>query len=182
MATSYSVEVPAGTTSATGSVLADTVAWTFTTPPPHVLQFSPSGEGLPLDPLMIATFDQRINPDDVLAAIKVNANSTSAPLRLATQAEIDADKAARAMIEQAGEGRWWLFAPGAYGSGRYGRSCFGPGLPSAEGLWNHRSRSSLFAPLSPRCRALQCGWNKSSSHAVNIEFSNPLMPASMNRR
>jgi hypothetical protein len=160
-------------------VLADTVAWTFTTPPPRVLQFSPSGEGLPLDPLMIATFDQRINPDDVLAAIKVNANSASVPLRLATQAEIDADEAARAMIEQAGEGRWVAFraqepmAPDATVA-----VSFGPGLPSAEGpLETTESQEFSFRTHGPLAVVrYQCGWDNSCPPLMpwNIEFSNPL--------
>ena len=41
MATSYSVEVPAGTTSQSGRKLATAVRWTFRTPPPKVLTFAP---------------------------------------------------------------------------------------------------------------------------------------------
>ena len=41
MATSYHVEVPAGTTSQSGHKLATAVAWTFRTPPPKVLTFAP---------------------------------------------------------------------------------------------------------------------------------------------
>jgi hypothetical protein len=179
MATRYSVEVPSGTKSASGSVLEATVAWTFTTPPPSVLQFSPGGEGLPLDPLMIATFDQRINPDDVLAAIKVQANSATVPLRLATQDEIAADKAASAMIEQAGEGRWVAFRaqepmpPDATVTVR-----FGPGLPSAEGpLETTKSQEFSFRTHGPLAVVRhQCGWDNNCPPLMpwNIEFSNPL--------
>jgi len=68
MATSYTVEVPAGATSATGGSLADGVSWTFTTPPVTVQSFVPSPDvAIDLTPVFVATFDQRVDPDAVLA-------------------------------------------------------------------------------------------------------------------
>ena len=74
MATEYTVTIPAGTTSATGGKLAETVQFTFRTPPPTVQQTYPySGEPQPLDPLFFISFDQRIDPGAVLETIKVEA-------------------------------------------------------------------------------------------------------------
>ncbi|MBT8194258.1 MAG: Ig-like domain-containing protein, partial [Acidimicrobiia bacterium] len=66
MATNYTVVVPAGTTSETGGELAATVRWEFSTPPARVQSFTPEGDSLPLEPVFLASFDQRINPAAVL--------------------------------------------------------------------------------------------------------------------
>jgi len=50
-ATSYKVTLPAGVKSATGGVLAETVTWTFSTPPPKVLSTYPQDIPQPVDPL-----------------------------------------------------------------------------------------------------------------------------------
>src|SRR5262249_46853600 len=47
MATDYTVTVPAGTTSATGGVLAADASFTFSTPPVTVRSLAPTGDGLP---------------------------------------------------------------------------------------------------------------------------------------
>ncbi|MCA9938829.1 MAG: hypothetical protein KC418_09310, partial [Anaerolineales bacterium] len=72
-ATAYVVEIPAGTRSANGSALAETVTWTFRTPPPQVTQFWPQNEPQPTDALMFAAFDQLIDPAAVLATIQAQA-------------------------------------------------------------------------------------------------------------
>ncbi|MEI7547157.1 MAG: hypothetical protein WCK21_03745, partial [Actinomycetota bacterium] len=69
MATTFAVEVPKGTKSATGGILADAVTFTFTTPPPTVRSFTPEGESLPLQQVFVATFDQRIDPAAVLRSV-----------------------------------------------------------------------------------------------------------------
>ncbi len=179
MATRYTVEVPAGTKSATGATLADAVSWTFTTPPPQVLQFSPTGSGLPLDPLMVATFDQKIDPVAVLAAITVKANGVTAPTRLATAAELDGDKAASALIENAGEDRWIAFrAREPFPPAASVAVTFGPGLPSAEGpLTTEKPQEFGFETHGPLTVVrYQCGWDNNCPPLMpwNIEFSNAL--------
>ena len=73
MATSYSVEVPEGTTSQSGRKLATAVRWTFRTPPPKVLTFAPEDVTVDTTPVFIATFDQRVNPAAVLKATALSA-------------------------------------------------------------------------------------------------------------
>ena len=95
-ATEYRVEVPAGTTAANGATLADAVAWTFSTPAPRVTAFVGESDSLPLEPVFVAVFDQRVDPAAVLDTITLEAAGQRVGLRLASAAEIDADDAARA--------------------------------------------------------------------------------------
>ncbi len=183
MATQYTAEIPAGTASANGSELGAAVRWTFTTPPPAILTFVPSGEGLPLDPIMLATFDQRIDPEAVLATVMVQANRAGVPVRLATENEIKGDKGLAWLIEQAGEGRWLAFRaqeplpPAADVS-----VSFGPGTPSAEGpLTTTTAQSFRFRTHGPlTITSSRCGWSDNCPPLMPwyIEFSNPLDPDS----
>ncbi|MFN2245015.1 MAG: Ig-like domain-containing protein, partial [Anaerolineae bacterium] len=134
MATVFQATVPAGTESATGGVLAETVAWTFSTPPPVMIDHLPSDSPQPLEPVFLVAFDQRIEPDAVLPTIEVKAGGQAVAIRLATGEELEADKAASRLAERTGEGRWLAFvaqeplpvdAPVSV--------TIGPGTPSAEG-------------------------------------------------
>ncbi|MBI5089690.1 MAG: hypothetical protein HZB15_12775, partial [Actinobacteria bacterium] len=134
MATEYTVEVPAGTTSATGGVLAEAVSFSFTTPPVTVQSFEPSGEGLSLEPVFIAAFDQRIDQQAVLTAIAVEAGGDPHAMRLATADEIAADPRARQIVDLVPDGRWIAFRPVDPFSPDASISIdIGPGTPSAEG-------------------------------------------------
>ena len=72
-ATEYTVTVPAGTRSATGGELADDHTWTFATPAPQVASFTDLTEPVALTPVLVAVFDQRVDPDAVLATIHLTA-------------------------------------------------------------------------------------------------------------
>ena len=134
MATEYTVEVPAGTTSATGGVLEKSVTWRFRTPPPTLQTSYPTGGPYPLDPLLFASFDQRIEPAAVLETIQVRAEGESYPLRLATEEEIQADPRVRRLVESAQEGRWLAFrAEAPFPPDTTVTVNIGPGTPSAEG-------------------------------------------------
>jgi hypothetical protein len=93
MATAYTAEVPAGTTSAVGGVLAETVTWTFRTPAPQVVhQTYPSSSPQPRDPLLFVAFDQAIDPAPCWRrSARHGKGGRSFPLRLATAAEVAAD-------------------------------------------------------------------------------------------
>ncbi|MGI8555423.1 MAG: Ig-like domain-containing protein, partial [Pyrinomonadaceae bacterium] len=110
MATKFTARIPAGTKSATGQVLNKDVAWNFQTPPPTVEVMIPNG-GLPTrrDALMFVSFDQEINPEAVLKTISVTAANKKIPTRLATQAEIDADKTISDYAKQSQPNRWLAF-------------------------------------------------------------------------
>ena len=120
MATSYRVEVPAGTTSQTGKKLAQPVAWTFRTPPPKVLTFAPENVTVDTSPVFIATFDQRVDPAAVINSITLDAAGTKTAIRRATTAEIIAHDQIHQISEDAPEGRWVAFP-------RFAIYCSSPG-------------------------------------------------------
>ncbi|HHO52214.1 MAG TPA: hypothetical protein ENK18_15395 [Deltaproteobacteria bacterium] len=79
MATTFQVEIPARTTSATGSALAEPTTWTFGTPPPSVVQAMPQDGPQGLSPLVALVFDQAM-PETVTEHIQLI--SSSGPLAL----------------------------------------------------------------------------------------------------
>ena len=138
MATSYSVEVPAGTTSQTGKKLAQAVRWTFRTPPPKVLTFAPEHVTVDTTPVFIATFDQRVDPAAVINSITLDAGGTKTAIRQATTAEIIAHDQIHQISEDAPDGRWIAFRPiSPLPNGAKLTISIGPGTPSAEGSPNH---------------------------------------------
>ncbi|MCP4362273.1 MAG: hypothetical protein GY796_30065, partial [Chloroflexi bacterium] len=90
-ATAYTVSIPAGTKSATSNQLAQTVSWTFHTPLLKLVSSYPNGGVHALNPLFFTAFDQKIDRDAVFEHIQVTANNQVVPVRLATEAEIEAD-------------------------------------------------------------------------------------------
>ena len=108
MATKFTATVPAGTGSATGNVLQKDASWTFSTPPPKVLQTFP-GSVTTRDALMFASFDQEINPEAVLGKISATGAGKKLQLRLATPEEIAADVSINYYVKQALPNRWLAF-------------------------------------------------------------------------
>ncbi|MFN3309840.1 MAG: Ig-like domain-containing protein, partial [Anaerolineales bacterium] len=89
-ATTYRVTVPAGTQSQLGNRLEKDFVFSFSTPPPTVVQTYPNDQAQPRQPLFFVAFDQRIEPAKVLETIQVYAENQRIDLRLATEAEIQA--------------------------------------------------------------------------------------------
>jgi uncharacterized protein YfaS (alpha-2-macroglobulin family) len=180
MATEYVATVPAGTRSATGGALAETVRWTFSTPPAKMTAYTPSTEPQPLNPLFLVAFDQRIKPEAVLETIQVTADRQAVPVRLADDEEVDADKAARRMADGAGEGRWLAFvAQEPLPADASIQVTIGPGTPSAEGPLVTRDAQRYefrtYAPL--RIQRHGCSWYSDQCPPLTpffIEFNNPL--------
>ncbi len=134
MATTFTVTVPAGTESATGSALADEQSFEFTTPPPEVLALSPQGDQILRDQIFVVEFDQRISPADVLATTHLTAGGDEVEIRLATAGEIAADDNATAMTSGAEDGRWLAFRPvDELPTDTALTITVGPDTPSAEG-------------------------------------------------
>ena len=90
-ATAYTVTIPAGTKSVSGGRLAEAVTWTFSTPAPKLVAMYPQNIPQPLQPLIFAAFDQRIDPAAVLETTQVFAGNTRFDLALASQSEIEKD-------------------------------------------------------------------------------------------
>jgi len=109
MATKFTARVPAGTKSANGQVLHKDVVWTFTTPPPKAEQMYPQNQIVKRDALIFVSFDQEIDPATVLQTISVTGQGKKLIVRLATQAEIDADGSISYYSKQAQPKRWLVF-------------------------------------------------------------------------
>ena len=134
MATEYRIEVPAGTTSENGGELAQTVAWEFSTPPVQVESFYPQSESLPLDPVFLVVFNQRIDPQAVLDTITFAGGGAEHSVRLATSDELAADELISGRVDSLLEGRWLAFKVTETLDVDTGYSIVvGPGTPSAEG-------------------------------------------------
>ncbi len=109
MATKYTARIPAGTKAATGQILNRDVVWTFTTPPPKMLQSFPSnGTITRRDELMFVAFDQEINPKAVIETISVTSKGKRIPIRLATDEELKAGSLPY-YIKNAQKNRWLAF-------------------------------------------------------------------------
>ncbi|MCL4860764.1 MAG: hypothetical protein KJZ93_15215 [Caldilineaceae bacterium] len=178
-ATRYTVEIPAGTTSATGGELTETVSWSFTTPPPALEYTYPSGGPHPTDPLLFIRFDQAIQPDAMLETITVTAGGNTYPVRLANQEELAASRQVQNLIKNSREDRWLAFrAEEPFPHDTTVVVNVGPGAPSAEGPLTTESAQSYsfttFAPL--RIIEAACSWGSECPpmSPFYIRFNNPL--------
>ena len=201
-ATTYKVEVPAGTKSQTGGTLTQAVSFTFETPPPTIVSKSP-GDWSPqhLDVPIFLMFDQKIDPQAVLAKLQVKApvpsqvrtgdpwgNAAAAPLapvaiRMLDAKELAADKRLTALVEEAKkdehDGRWLALRtvkklpPDAQITVEVPA-----GTPSAEGPNPTKATQSFtfrtYPPL--RIERADCGYGGECrpGMALTLTFDNPL--------
>ena len=181
MATEFTVEVPAGIAPMRGAALEEAVRWTFSTPPARATGGWPQYGPTVRDPLLFAAFDQRVDPAAVLRTVRLRARGRAVPVRLATQAEIEADADVRALAAAATEGRWIAFrAAQPLPGGSEVDVDIGPGTPSAEGPrltttvqgWSFET----FGPLKLEGRG--CGWGSGCRPGMPFvfRFNNPLAP------
>ncbi|HEX8452860.1 MAG TPA: Ig-like domain-containing protein [Longimicrobium sp.] len=179
MATEFTVEIPAGTTSATGGRLAEAVRWTFATPAPRATGGWPYGGATGLRPVIVARFDQNVNPAAVLASVVVQAGGARVPVRMATASEVEADADAQARVRGLEAGRWIAFRPvNPLPNNVEVTVTIAPGTPSAEGprrtvdtqVWSFRT----FGPF--RFVRGNCGYGGLCRPGMPfvLEFSNPL--------
>jgi len=182
-ATDYRVEIPAGTTSANGSTLAEAVVEEFSTPPPTVETLFPESDALPLTPLFFLAFDQQVDPQAVLSTIVLDADGRR-PLRLASDAEVAADADVADAVAGALPGRALVFRPvDPLPADTAVTLTIGPGTPSAEGprTSGEEQRYSMrtYAPL--RVVRHECGYDGRCEPLMpfTVEFNNPLDPATV---
>ena len=111
MATDYTVTVPAGTQALSGAALGQTLTFTFRTPPPRILQMSPQGENLPLQPEIFVLFDQAIDPQQILARATFKAGGKPFAVRQLTVHDLSGRpgwKDRLAELQASGQGKRWL--------------------------------------------------------------------------
>ncbi|MBV8758576.1 MAG: Ig-like domain-containing protein, partial [Deltaproteobacteria bacterium] len=181
-ATTYQVEIPAGTKSTTGGVLKDAVKFTFETPPPSLVQQWPAGNTR-LDVPMFAMFDQKIDPKAVLASTKVTAAGQSYDIELLDQAAIDKNKTLASIVKAAHDaeqdGRWLAFrATKPFPRDTEINVQFAGGTPSAEGPNKTAKEQSFSFHTYPPLRVdeAECGWGSECRPGMpfSIVFNNPL--------
>ncbi len=181
MATSYVVEVPAGTESESGGELAETFRFEFETPPPSLVRLIPAHNSLDLHPIFLATFDQRVEPSAVLDAITLSADGEEREIRLATAAEIEGDDLVGYRAGRTLEGTWVAFRPVVpFEPDSALEITVGPHVPSVEGPNTNENSTTVvartYAPLRvvstncPRGSTWPCGPGRSFS----VRFNNVL--------
>ena len=181
-ATQYTVTVPAGTKSVSGGLLAEAVTWTFRTPAPKLVEMYPQNIPQPLQPLMFAAFDQRIDPAAVLETMQVFAGNTRFELALASQSEIEKDEQVSRSVKNAQDGRWLVFkATRPFPADSSVSITIGPGTPSAEGpLVTTSAQSFGFSTYAPlRVVDQGCYYGSGTCSPLtpfSIRFNNPLEP------
>jgi uncharacterized protein YfaS (alpha-2-macroglobulin family) len=185
-ATTYTVEVPAGTKAVNGGALKAPTRFTFETPAPTLVSSYPSS-GTPqhLDVPMFAMFDQKIDAQAVVSKIQVTANGKTFPVALLDTAEITKlkDKQIGALVEAAKkneqDGRWIAFrATQKFTPATSVQVTIPAGTPSAEGpnktLAAQSFSFSTYPPLE--ITRHECGYSNRCPPGTQfvIEFSNPL--------
>ncbi|HVR20235.1 MAG TPA: Ig-like domain-containing protein, partial [Polyangiaceae bacterium] len=189
-ATDYTVEVPAGTQTAARRPLREAKTFKFSLPPVKVESFHPDeGEPTKLDPMLVATFDQRIDRAAVLAHVRVDPVGPSGPvaMRLATDDEIEADEFARRALKRAEPGRFIAMKPvAALPKATTLKARFPPGLPSAEGPKLTTSEQAFpfetFGPL--KLESFMCRWSETTCPPLSdweVLFTNVIDAASFDR-
>ncbi|MEO6652584.1 MAG: alpha-2-macroglobulin family protein [Ilumatobacteraceae bacterium] len=180
-ATEYQVIVPAGTESAAGSTLADAVSWTFSTPSPTVTSFVGNDQTTGLEPVFVAVFDQRVDPDAVLAITSLVADGDEVAVRRASEEEIAADVAASNAVTAALDARAVAFRPVEPLPPNADFAVeIGPGTPSAEGPRTTNLASTYegrtFGSLEITATRCNGGGDCEPGTPFTIEFSNALDP------
>ena len=182
-ATTYQVEIPSGTKSATGNELKKAVKFTFETPAPVVQQMWPQGGPTKRDVPMFVAFDQKIDQDKVLDKITVKAAGKKYKLELLDAAAIEKDPDLKSYVASAKaneqDGRWLAFrATEPFPTDTDVSVSIGSGTPSAEGPNKTKSPQDYgfrtYAPL--KIVRAECGWQGRCPPQTpfQIEFNNPL--------
>ncbi len=186
MATNYRVSVPAGTRSVAGKALATAEQWSFATPAVNIESIMPAEWSGPqdLEPVVFVTFNQRIEPERVLAKTGLHAlgGEPQAPplrLRLATEDEVAKDRELRALRQRTEPGRWLAFrAVEPLPKATTFDVIFEKGLPSAEGpVTTESSRSYRFSTYFPLALSgVTCSWNDECAPLApwRVQFNNAL--------
>ncbi len=180
MATQYTVEIPAGTRSASGRELENPVSWTFRTPPPTLQKVHPADGTFAVEPVFFASFDQRIDPAAVIKHAQVTARGRRHALRLASAEEIATDERVRRLAADAQEGRWLAFVSAEpLPSATKVTVTFAAGTPSAEGplVSSHPQRYGFQTTGTFVLHGYGCvswGGDMPCQNELALHFSNPL--------
>ncbi|MFH1464042.1 MAG: Ig-like domain-containing protein [Pseudomonadota bacterium] len=185
MATEYTVEIPAGTRSATGNALSEALTWTFETPPVQVRTRSPVDGPHALDPVIFLAFDQRVDPAAITPFVHLRGGAHPVTLRPATPEEIAADEGISYLVEHAVEGRWLALMPAEpLTPGTSYTVTLAKGAPSAEGpITTCNDWSGGFYTYHPLAISSQdCSWGLDGCNPQGsfwLYLNNPLDEATL---
>ena len=179
MATEYTVEVPAGTPSATGGKLGKAEAVRFGTPAPVVQVALPEKGPTRRDPVIFVGFDQKVDPTAVLRTTKVVAGVAAVEMRIATAEEIAADPGLEGPLSGRNAATWMALRPKApLPLDTSVTVTVGPGTPSAEGpRTTTKARSWSFRTYAAnKITGHECGWGPECRPFMpfRIELANPI--------
>jgi uncharacterized protein YfaS (alpha-2-macroglobulin family) len=182
MSTRFTARVAAGTKSANGGVLQKDFSWTFETPTAKVESFSPDGDSVRRDAILLAKFNQEINAEAVLQKITATANGQKIALRLAEKREIERDKKISEAVKGLLPNRWIAFrAADLLPLDSQITVNFEAGTPSAEGdLTSVLPQNFSFKTYGKLKLVMSyCGWSASDTRCNNydhfkVEFNNKI--------
>ena len=194
MATTYTVEVPAGTKAANGNALKTATKFTFETPSPTLVsRFPVDYQPQHLDVPMFALFDQKIDAQAVLAKIAVTANGKAVAIKRIDDTEIkkitddkkakSRDKQVAAMVLAAQrneqDGRWIAFrAAQDFPKDAAIVVTIPIGTPSAEGPNPTKVPQSFAFRTYPPLKLVEaiCGYQNNCPPGTpfTMRFNNPL--------
>ncbi|HSH02251.1 MAG TPA: alpha-2-macroglobulin family protein [Anaerolineae bacterium] len=180
MATDFTATIPAGTTSANGDALAQTVTWQFATPAPKLTTYFPTSVQ-PTDPILFAAFDQQIDPQAVLNNTTLTADGRDVDITLLSATDLDDDSPIHTYIKNSRDGYWLIFRPTTQlPTSANIVTTFAPGTPSAEGpRTTTQPQTFSFSTYSPlEVTDHSCGWYNDDDcppfTPLFIQFNNPL--------
>ncbi len=184
MATSYVVEVSAGTTSQSGGELAEAVRFEFETPAPTMLSLTPQHYSLNLQPVFLVTFDQRVDAAAVLQTITLSDADTEYELRLATEAEIENDEEIKRSVGVTLDGTWVAFRPVAELEPDSAITIeVGPNVPSAEGTRTSAAsevvRARTYSALQVEGTSCSRQYPCQPGSWLSVYFNNVVDPATL---
>jgi alpha-2-macroglobulin len=181
MATRYEVVVKADLAAADGNRLGEEFRWHFQTPPLNLTSAYPSGSGVELEPVMLLSFDQRVDPETLIPSLKIfDGGNREIAYRLATDDEIGSDSVVARQAESRAPGSWIAIRPEQPlpGNSRI-NLVVEAGAASAEGLLltteAQRRHFNTYGPLF--VRAIHCGWwarECTPTDPFRLEFTNAL--------
>jgi uncharacterized protein YfaS (alpha-2-macroglobulin family) len=182
MSTIFTATIPAGIQSTTGGELAESIQWTFSTPPPQMTTSYPTYDPQPLDPIIFIAFDQHIDSGKVLEKISATADNRPFEIRLATEDEISENKQISNLVSSHLDGRWLAIIPKSeLPADSVINIVVEDGTPSAEGpLVTEQDQSFSFQTYAPlKIEEHGCSWYGSDCYPLSpfyIRFNNPIDP------
>ena len=180
MATTYTVTIPKGTTSALGGELEKDTSWTFQTPAPTVEWAYPQSGPWGLDPVIFVHFDQKVDAATVADGMKLTGGKTDVKLVAMPLAEAQEHERAKHWLTTAKDGRYVVMRPAQplAPATKY-RVVVPKGTPSAEGpRTTEADQVTSFHTYYPlEVDDLGCGWGNGGcnpGNSMSLSYNNGL--------